>query len=1693
MKQTVSQSFYIIGIGASAGGLEALEQFFQAMPPENGMAFVVIQHLSPDYKSMMAEILSKYTSMPVCEAADNMEVKPNHVYLIPPKKSMTIMERRLRLTEKSRQSGLTLPIDIFFHSLAKDSNEKAIAIVLSGTGSDGTRGIRGIKEADGMVLVQSRDSAKFDGMPQSAINTGLADFILPPKDMPDALLKFVLHPAIATHPLAQEEYPPINEANPIAHILGLIKDYANVDFNQYKPATVLRRIERRAGIRQCRDVSEYLVLLRESESERKTLFKELLIGVTKFFRNPEAFESLQQTVIPQLFAGKQPEDIIRVWVAACSTGEEAYSLAILLAEHRDKINALNEIKIFATDIDNEALAFAANAEYPESTVADVLPERLIHFFSKRSSNHYTISTKIRKMVVFAQHDLTHNPPFNKLDLISCRNLFIYLQAPVQERILHLFHFALRQQGYLFLGESESISENTSIFSCLDKHNKIFRARPGMTPPRWREATMMPQLSQTQVLPIAVGKGMSRQVGDYLQKLLLDKFLPPCVLINDNLDVLYISERAGAYLHIRGIPDYNLLRMVPDSIAAYARTAVNNALKHGKTVVYKATRGRNHDQNHYINLHVEPLPQKHSGAPLLLMTFEENAQPLPEELALDFSDDARRHLEEMEKELAYTRETLQATIEELETSNEELQSTNEELLAANEELQSTNEELQAVNEELVTVNTEHQHKIHELEELNETVDNLLRSSRVGTVFLDRHLRIRRFTPAIREEMHLLDSDIGRPFEDIRHRLKYPDLQRDLMRVMTESQSLDVEIQGEGGHWYLAQMSPYLSRINQVEGCVLNLVNITPRKQAEQRMQNAQERLHLAVETGSIGIWEWDLSNGALVWDEMMFQLYGVEKDIQTSAYDIWRKSVHPDDITHAESALLQVTSGEHSHFDQRFRIIRPDNGKIRHIRAHARLRRDNHGRPLSLLGVNWDETTELETHRALEQTQQLLNASQHLARIGGWEAELPEMRLRWTEEFYRIHDFDPNTPPDLARSLACYAPEDRAQLEAALAQTIDKSIPYDMECQFTSAKGRKLCVRAMGEAVFVDGKAVKLRGLLQDISAQKQVQHHLQTLNRDFTVLLDNTTDFIYFKDEHCRIRFCSQSLADMTGHDSWRDMIGKHDREIFSSKIAQSYMEEEQVIFDEGKPLLNKIEPYDDINGHQGWINVSKWPVFDNQGKVVGIFGISRDITGIKTVQTALEHAKEAAEAASYAKSAFLANMSHELRTPLNAIMGYAQILMKNPELNEDTREKAAIIERSGEHLLTLINDVLDLSKIEAGRLELITTEVHLQSFFDELVHMNSVHIRQKGLHFNYERHAPSDENLKDCLPLVVIADEKRLRQIFLNLLSNAVKFTDSGHVTLRVIYQKNALCVEVEDSGRGIAQEDMTLIFEAFRQIGTHPRYTEGTGLGLSITHRLVNLMGGMIEVISTLGKGSLFRVRLPLEVRQWGNLLEKNLQRYMSSRKITGYLGERRRILVVDDVSANRQLLHEFLGNLGFIMAQATNGTHALEQVERFDPHLIFMDLRMPGMDGFECVRRIRMDLCRKNIIIAAFSASVFHEQKQHAIDSGCDVFLEKPLNTEKLFNILEKYCAIEWIATPLLTATISPDLPLNTVSINPELRKKLLYLSHRGEIQGIKDCLLDINDTDSQEFKEIALELCKNFKIRELCVFFENTPTI
>ncbi|RMF41281.1 MAG: response regulator [Planctomycetota bacterium] len=943
---TVGQKdLYVVGIGASAGGLEALEKMFHEMPMDTGMAFVVIQHLSPDFDTLMDELLARQTKLPIRTAENGMPLEPNTIYLMPSKVEMIVSGGKLLLTEKSKE-GLTMPIDTFFRSLAQDFGSRAIGVILSGAGSDGSRGIVDIHNAGGLVIVQSEETARFSGMPRSAIATGVVDLILPPEEIAAALLRFARHP-VPGDALLQANGEPVGEDS-FKRLMRMLKNAHGIDFALYKPSTVMRRIQRRLMLsKSLEDFDRYVERVASDPQELNALYRDLLIGVTKFFRDRDAFHLVETIVVPDIIDRVPPEEEIRVWVAGCATGEEAYSLAIILHEQLTAADRPLNVKIFATDVHQHSLDVAATGVYPAKALQEVSPSRRSKYFTKVDGD-FQVSSALRQMVVFARHNIITDAPFTRLDLISCRNLLIYLQPMAQKKAMSLFHFGLKKGGYLFLGPSESPGDLTDEFDCVDLHWRIYRKR--------RDARLPPDLR----MPLAVEALASPKPTKELQgndelhvyAQLVNQFVPPSVLVDNRRRIIHIFNRAGQFLQIHdGRPSNDILDHLDMDLKTAVAGAIQQAAKERKPVSYSGVQLERDGEPQSIRLIVTPIYSGLAELTHYLISFEP-MQPLAlpagaaesAEGAFEADDLSRARIASLEAELQRTRENLQATIEELETSNEELQAANEELIASNEELQSTNEELHSVNEELYTVNAEYQKKITELTELSEDMDNLLSSTEVGVIFLDGDLAIRKFTPLVRRLFNISETDIGRSFDHFTHNIEYDQLMDDIRSVHQSDQMVEREVRDRFGHWHLLRICPYRSK-SQIQGVVVTIIDIQSLKQAQEQLTEKDRELRAILEFSPAFMFIKDLNGQYRIASAAAERFLGVppEKVIGKTVYDLLPRATA--DRLRAKDREVAAT-GKTIEFEFEFEI----QGVVRSIHTTKYPLRDERGNITAIAGM-----------------------------------------------------------------------------------------------------------------------------------------------------------------------------------------------------------------------------------------------------------------------------------------------------------------------------------------------------------------------------------------------------------------------------------------------------------------------------------------------------------------------------------------------------------------------------------------------------------------------------------------------------------------------------------------------------------------------------------------------------------------------
>src|SRR5262245_17106670 len=870
-------------MGASAGGLQAFQKFFAHMPPDTGMAFVLVQHLDPRHSTLMPELLGKTTRMNVEQVKDETPVEPNNVYVIPPNATLTIEGGVLRVKSPPETGGLRMPIDHLFRSLAEDQGDRSICVLMSGSGTDGTLGLRSVKEHGGMVMAQSPESAKHDAILRSAIGTGMVDHVLPPEEMPAKLVEYAGY-LRELHEKHSKDALFVEAGDQLARICTLLRRKTGHDFSRYKTTTLVRRIQRRMQVQQIVSVADYVDRVRQDPREAQQLFRDLLIGVTHFFRDPAAFAVLEREVMPRLFEHAGPDGGMRIWTPGCATGEEAYSVAILVREQTQKLDVRSRVQIFAGDIDDEALEFARQARYPEGIAEHVTRERLERFFIKQNHS-YQVTKDVRELCIFSTHNLIRDPPFSRLDLIVCRNLLIYLEADLQRHVTNVFHYALRTGGYLFLGPSESVVGPSGLFHTVDKKHRIFTRAETLAMP-----TMTLPLPERAAHPGSTRPWPTRAAGEphgnvsALERVLLDYYAPAWVIINAQGESVYFSPRTGRFLEPAvGAPSADVVGMARKGLRLELRTAIHKAVKTGEAVVHEKVAVETNGDIQQINLIVRPLAELGHDPGLYIVVFQEIGLPKSREQAQQDGaapDLGDRVVQQLESELRTTKEHLQATIEEVETSNEELKSSNEELLSTNEELQSANEELQtskeelqSVNEELETINSELNKKVEELDSVNSDLQNLFQSTQIPTLFLDNNLRIKRFTEAATAVFRLIETDVGRPITDIAPRFE-GDIVADLKEVLHLLSMKERQVSlADRSATYLMRVLPYRRLGNVIDGLVVTFLDVTQLNRALE----TQARLGAIVESSQDAIVGRTFEGQILTWNEAAEKMFGYEAE------------------------------------------------------------------------------------------------------------------------------------------------------------------------------------------------------------------------------------------------------------------------------------------------------------------------------------------------------------------------------------------------------------------------------------------------------------------------------------------------------------------------------------------------------------------------------------------------------------------------------------------------------------------------------------------------------------------------------------------------------------------------------------------------------------------------------------------------
>jgi two-component system, chemotaxis family, CheB/CheR fusion protein len=1489
----------LVGLGGSAGSILALQAFFRAMPTNSGQAFVVVLHLSPEHESTLPEILQRCTTMPVMQVNADLEVVPNNVYVIPPGKLIKTMNGSLTLVdEPSGPRGRRMAVDHFFRTLADTHGPHAAAIVLSGADGDGAIGIKRIKERGGLTVAQDPQEAQHDGMPRSAIATGMVDWVLPVAEMGPRLLHYfelesqLKLPPEEVSPAAQAAAPEASgEEASLTDVLNFLRTRTGRDFSYYKRATVVRRIARRMQVNGVQDLPGYLTCLRTRPGEAGALLQDLLISVTNFFRDADCFDALGAQ-LGTLFKGKGPDEPIRIWVPACATGEEAYSLAVMLSEKVRELETPHPIQIFATDLDEQAIKVAREASYPHTIEADVSEELLRRYFIKEPRG-YKVRRELREMVLFAHHDLLKDSPFSRLDLISCRNLLIYLNRNAQQRVFEIFHFGLVPHGRLFLGASESLEDAQGLFSVIDKKHRIFMQRPssqaGLPLPAGVGTLALSfeaqQHSTARTFQLATAsrdkplEGRSTSWGELHFKL-LEALAPPSILLDAEHDIVHLSPNAGRFLQYSGgEPSRNLLRAMHPSLRIELRAALYQAAQTKTTAEVLVAPVELGGESLAIAIRVSPV--RNLGAELFLVTLSDRAAgeaalpetAQPERIAPEpVTHHLERELERLKAHLRDTVEEYETSAEELKAGNEELQAMNEELRSATEELETSREELQSINEELTTVNQELKNKVDELSHANSDIHNLMDATSIATVFLDRELRIARYTPSAVALFNLISSDLGRPLADLATRLDYPQLGTDACTVLERLAPIEREVGLPDGKWFLSRLQPYRTMDDHIGGVVVSFIDITERKQAEE----VRLWLSAVVASSMDAIISFAMDLTILSWNPGAERIFGYS----------------------AEEAI---------------------------------------GRPVSILS------------------------------------------------------------PSFADEQAPLTGQLREGVSATNLETVgQRSDGMDIHVAMSISPIRG-----------THGELIGGTAIARDITQQREAAEALRASQERLRLVIENATEYAIFStDLERRVTIWSSGAQRLLGY-AEAEVMGQPADLIFTEedRAAGAPEQETNTALAEGRASDDRAHRRKD--GTRFWASGSLMLMRDEQDNAVGFVKILRDQTAAREAQQALERsqsellralkeneqARAELQSADAAKDRFLAVLAHELRNPLASIDAAAALLLTQKLPAGDRGSAADVVKRQAVAMKSLLDDLLDVSRLKLGRLELHRQKVTLSTVVDGALEATGPLLEAAG------------HKLKIELPPYTVefdADPLRLGQVLSNLLSNAINYTPAGgSISLQAQLKGDEAVIAVSDSGVGVDPGQIEHIFEMFAQVqpGADPS-RGGLGIGLALVRSIIELHGGRVEAASEgPGKGSEFRVILPAtRVERPAETPPPAVTPFSAHAKKRGL------ILIADDNQDAGWAMARLLEIAGFATIRVRGGVEAVQESRRQKPDVAIIDIGMPDLNGHEVARQIRQTEWGKHMVMIAATGWGQESDRREAIAAGFDAHMTKPVDLRKLSAVVD-----------------------------------------------------------------------------------------
>jgi two-component system CheB/CheR fusion protein len=1476
----------VVGLGASAGGIAVLQQFFDGMDPESGLAFVVVMHLSPEHESNLAAIIQQKTAMPVLQVTESVKVRSNHVYVIPPNHQLIFDDRTLHLVPPQQMVGRRITIDLLFRTLAQAYGQRAVCVILSGTDSDGVIGLKHIRAQGGVTIAQDPDEAEYDSMPISAVSTGMVDWVLPIAQMPAKLMEFVrnenrmqLPPEI---PEADESDVKVTDApggetvsaetrapedeTALAEVLVCLRAQTGHDFGHYKRATVLRRVARRLQVNSLDTIPRYLEFIRRHPAEARALLQDLLIGVTHFFRDQSSFAALE-TNIAQIFAGRRQQDQLRIWVVGCATGEEAYSIAMLLCEQAERLENPPSIHIFASDVDDQAIQEAREGLYPSTIEADVSPERLRLFFN-REKGCYRVKKTLREKVLFASHNVLRDPPFSRVDLISCRNLLIYLNSKAQAQIFDLFHFALRAGGLLFLGGSETGGGVEALFSVLDSKHRLY-VRRSVPRPIWKVPILparipepvgntvrgarrnLPPLVQRSrdetppetPEPLYAGQERRAVLFGELHLQLLEHYGPPSVVVNEAYDIIHLSGKAGRYLQfVAGEPTANLIKVVHPALRIELRTALFRAAQEKEAVKAAAQSVEIDGLAEGITVHVRPMDSNDSAQGIFLVLFENNGKEAPAPASAR-PDDLHRGLEQ---EIQYLREQLNSTVEqyevaheELKAANEELQATNEEMHSATEELETSKEELQSVNEELVTVNQELKSSVEELAQTNADLTDLMASTDIGTIFLDPELRVHRFTPSVQKIFNLLPADLGRPLADITHKLGYPDLITDVEAVLKDLAIIEREVSAGDDRWYLARIAPYRSTGDRLAGVVATFIDTTQRKLAEDKLRESEARVRRALEIETVGVMFFDVDGQITDANNAFLRMSGYTREDLENGRLRWELMPAPEFLERSQQALEDFRrTGKTTTYEKQY--VRKDGTRWWGLFSASTLSEG--------IGVKYvlDITDRKQAEEALRASEERFRQFAENSVDVFWIVNASTRQLEYVNPVYE--EMFGESPEALLHDIShrgeLIHPDDREQALQNVPRVLAGE-KFVVEYRIVRRKDGK--VRWLRTTAFpipdASGRIQRGAGVTQDITEDKERSNAVRIAEERFRVLVEGARDYAMFLlDPNNIITFWSSGAMRVFGW-TQHEAVGQNAEMLFTPEDrARGEVEKEiQMALVAQRAPDRRYHLRSD--GSRFWADGVLMRLDDEHGILRGFAKVARDASDQRRAEDELVHARDEMEQRVVERTAELLSSNKALE---QTIAQRQQLERELLEVSE--REKRRIGEDLHDMIcqeLTATALSLKSSSRKLGKGSAVASTALQEAA--ETVNRNVEVARQlarglQAIEFSAAglRNALRDLAARACesSPIkchfkasrgVRVTDDMvalHLYRIAQEAVTNAVKHSGAKNILIILDHSRTHTCVTVEDDGKGFSVK------------------RRGKGLGLHMMRYRANALGGEIKV---------------------------------------------------------------------------------------------------------------------------------------------------------------------------------------------------------------------------------------------------------